>query len=77
MVQAFIDDRSHTGRIILKPNYSWSWRYNTYLLYTLAGISLGLGVPGLPAFLGTVPGLPATPFMGPGDGFDPLSRKRT
>ncbi len=44
MVQADIDDRSHTGRIILTPNASWSWRANLYLLYTLLGVSFSIGV---------------------------------
>lgn len=43
MVEATIDDSSHTGRIILKPNASWSWRANLYLLYTLMAISLTIG----------------------------------
>jgi uncharacterized membrane protein len=44
MVSANIDDTSQTGQIILRPNYSWSWRYNLYLLYTLTGISLSISV---------------------------------
>lgn len=43
MVKADIDDLAHTGRIILKPNASWSWRANLYLLYTLMGISVSIG----------------------------------
>ncbi len=44
MVTADIDDCTRTGRIILKPNYSWSWRYNLYLLYTLTGLSVTVGI---------------------------------
>lgn len=44
MVQAQIDDQSHTGRIILSPNASWSWQANLYLLYTLMAISLTVGI---------------------------------
>ena len=39
MIELEIDDTTKTGRIILRPNHSWSWRYNLYLLYTLATIS--------------------------------------
>lgn len=44
MIEARIDDRSHTGRIILRPNASWSWRANVWLLYTLAGLSFTIGI---------------------------------
>ena len=44
MVEADINDESHTGRIILTPNASWSWRANLYLLYTLMGISMTIGI---------------------------------
>lgn len=44
MVQAQIDDRSHTGRIVLKPNASWTWRANLWLLYTLAGLSFSIAI---------------------------------
>jgi len=43
MVEAQIDESAHTGRIILKPNASWSWQANLYLLYTLMAISLTIG----------------------------------
>jgi uncharacterized membrane protein len=39
MIELEIDDTTKTGRIILRPNHSWTWRYNLYLLYTLATIS--------------------------------------
>lgn len=44
MVEADINDESHTGRIILTPNASWSWRANLYLLYTLMGLSFTIGI---------------------------------
>jgi uncharacterized membrane protein len=44
MVIVNIDDNSQTGQIILRPNYSWSWRFNLYILYTLVSISLTIGV---------------------------------
>jgi uncharacterized membrane protein len=44
MVQAQIDDQSHTGQIILSPNASWSWKANLYVLYTLMAISLTVGI---------------------------------
>ena len=44
MISANIDDNSQTGQIILQPNYSWPWRYNLYLLYTLTGISLSISI---------------------------------
>jgi uncharacterized membrane protein len=43
MIEADIDDRSHTGRIILKPNASWTWRANLWLLYTLMALSFSIG----------------------------------
>lgn len=44
MIEAYIDDRSRTGRIVLKPNASWTWRANLWLLYTLVGLSVGIGI---------------------------------
>lgn len=44
MVQTFIDDGSRTGRIILKPNASWTWRANLWLLYTLMGVSFTIAI---------------------------------
>lgn len=44
MIDAQIDDSSHTGQIILKPNASFTWQANLYLLYTLMAISLVVGV---------------------------------
>ena len=39
MVESFIND-DRTGTIVLRPNQSWTWRYNLYLLYTLLAVSL-------------------------------------
>ena len=44
MVTADINDQTQTGQIILTPNASWSWKANLYLLYTLAGLSLSIGI---------------------------------
>ena len=44
MVLAEINEQSLTGPIVLTPNFSWSWKANLYLLYTLMGISLGVGL---------------------------------
>ncbi len=44
MVEADIDDSSHTGRIVLRPNASWSWRANLRFLYLLMAVSLTIGV---------------------------------
>ena len=44
MIDAQIDDSSHTGQIILQPNASFSWRANLFLLYTLTAVSLVIGV---------------------------------
>jgi uncharacterized membrane protein len=35
LVDASFDPDTHTGRILLRPNRSWSWRANLYLLGTL------------------------------------------
>jgi len=40
MVEVHIDQTGTTGRLILTPNRSWSWRANLYILYTLIGVSL-------------------------------------
>lgn len=44
MVEADIDDQTRTGRIVLRPNASWTWQRNLYLLYTLMAVSLTVGV---------------------------------
>lgn len=44
MIQADIDERSRTGRIILQPNASWTWRANLLLLYTLMAVSFTIAI---------------------------------
>ncbi|MDZ7686585.1 MAG: DUF2244 domain-containing protein [Gammaproteobacteria bacterium] len=44
MVEAHLDDSALAGRIILRPNASWSWQANLYLLYTLTGISIAISL---------------------------------
>ncbi len=44
MVEAHIDESAHTGRLILRPNASWSWKANLYLLYTLTFVSVSFGI---------------------------------
>ena len=39
MVAAQFDEDDRIGRIILRPNRSWTWRSNTYFLATLTTIS--------------------------------------
>jgi len=43
MVHAEINEQALTGQIVLKPNFSWSWKANLVLLYTLMAISLTVG----------------------------------
>jgi uncharacterized membrane protein len=38
------DDAERQGRIVLRPNRSWTWRANTYLVATLALVSGTIGV---------------------------------
>ena len=40
MIAAHFDETDRIGRIVLRPNRSWTWRSNTYFLGTLLGISL-------------------------------------
>ncbi len=40
MIAAHFDERDHIGRIILRPNQSWTWRSNTYFISTLLTVSL-------------------------------------
>lgn len=40
MVLADIDDNTHTGVLVLRPNQSWTWRANLYFLATLGCCSL-------------------------------------
>ncbi len=44
MVLAEINEQALTGQIVLTPNFSWSWKANLYLLYTLMGVSLTIGM---------------------------------
>lgn len=44
MVNADIDDRTHTGLIVLRPNASLSWQANLYVLYFLMVVSLTIGI---------------------------------
>lgn len=44
MVSADYDDVSRTGRIILRPNRSWSWRANIAFVATLAAVSLTIAL---------------------------------
>lgn len=39
MIELDINDETQTGQIILRPNHSWTWRYNLYLLCTLTAVS--------------------------------------
>jgi len=39
MVSADFDEAKQVGTIVLRPNRSWTWRANTYLLITLSTIS--------------------------------------
>ena len=44
LVEAYIDENDGNGRIVLRPNASWPWRANVYLLGVLTVISLSIGV---------------------------------
>jgi len=44
VVSAHFDTNAGLGRIVLRPNQSWSWRSNTYFVGTLLIISLIIGV---------------------------------
>ena len=44
MVEAYIDENDGNGRIVLRPNASWPWRANVYLLGVLTVISLSIGI---------------------------------
>lgn len=44
MVDAHYDSAAQTGRIILRPNRSWSWRANVYFFTTLACVSLSVAM---------------------------------
>ena len=44
MVFAEINEDALTGKIVLTPNFSWTWQANLYFLYPLMAISLTIGV---------------------------------
>lgn len=44
MVCATYDADSRTGRIVLQPNRSWTWRANVLFLAGFAGVSLAIGL---------------------------------
>ncbi|HSG90687.1 MAG TPA: DUF2244 domain-containing protein [Pseudomonadales bacterium] len=44
MVSATFDTDRRTGRIVLQPNRSWTWRANLLFLTTLAVVSLAIGI---------------------------------
>jgi len=43
MVAADFDAAARTGRIVLRPNRSWTWRANLYLFATLCAVSFTIG----------------------------------
>lgn len=44
MISSTFDAASRTGRIVLQPNRSWSWRANLIFLAVLAVVSIAIGV---------------------------------
>jgi uncharacterized membrane protein len=40
MISAQYDAAARKGRIVLRPNRSWSWRSNTFFVMTLLGVSI-------------------------------------
>ena len=44
MITSDFDQASVSGRIVLRPNQSWTWRANTYFVGTLMVISLTIAV---------------------------------
>ncbi len=44
MITSDFDQASGSGRIVLRPNRSWTWRANTYFVGTLMVISLTIAV---------------------------------
>ena len=43
MISSTFDTASRTGRIVLQPNRSWSWRANLLFLSTLGVVSIAIG----------------------------------
>jgi len=44
MVNADFDSTCQTGRIILQPNHSWTWRANLFFLATLFVVSIAIAI---------------------------------
>jgi len=44
MITSEFDEQARCGRIILRPNRSWTWRANTVFVATLMVISLSIGI---------------------------------
>ncbi|MGE0623077.1 MAG: DUF2244 domain-containing protein [Pseudomonadales bacterium] len=40
MIHCEFDDRDTSARIVLRPNHSWTWRANVYLILSLMAVSL-------------------------------------
>ncbi len=40
MIAAHYDEHDHIGRIVLRPNRSWTWRANTYFIACMLSVSL-------------------------------------
>ena len=62
MIACEFDPAIATGRIVLRPNRSWSWRANVCLLGTLMAVSGTVGL--LLAYRGMWPILPFTALEG-------------
>ena len=39
MIAAHFDERTRTGQIVLRPNRSWTWRWNLYCVAALTALS--------------------------------------
>ena len=44
MITSEFDNETRCGRIILRPNRSWTWRANTTFAATLMVVSLSIGI---------------------------------
>jgi uncharacterized membrane protein len=44
LISSEFDETASVGRIVLRPNHSWTWRANTYLVGTLTVVSGSVGV---------------------------------
>ncbi|MBD3649675.1 MAG: DUF2244 domain-containing protein [Pseudomonadales bacterium] len=56
MVSTNLDTKARTWRIVLRPNQSWGWHANLYILYTLIAVSTSIGLTF--AVMGAWPVLP-------------------